>query len=111
MTITHFLQKAETFEITTYSPPSEPKQLRETHVAYSGSPHKHPYDDSRIILIADPFSRNTFYYEFGREDVAFAEELPNLVTPDDEAVSMVRIWVKKGSVALRTTPFRVEDTN
>lgn len=110
MTITHFLQKAEKFEITTYHPPSDPKRLRDTHVAYSGSPHKHPYDSSRIVLIADPCSRNTFYYEFSRDDIAFAEELPNLATPDDEIVSIVRIWVKKGSVALRTTPFRVEET-
>jgi len=110
MSITHFLQKAEQFALTTYQRPTDLKNLRKTHVAFSGSPRKHPSDATRIVLVADPFSRNTHYYEFNSEDIAFAEELPNLVTLDQEVITLVRIWVKKQCIGLRCTPFRVDDT-
>ena len=61
-----------------------------------------------MILIADPFSDNTFYYEFKAQDIAFAEDLPNITTLAGESVSMVRIWVKKQSIAVRCTPFIVD---
>ena len=110
MSITHFLQKTEQLALTTYRKPSDLKNLYRTHVAFSGTPRKHPYDEARIVLVADPFSRNALYYEFNTEDIAFVEELPNLVTPDQEIIAIVRLWVKKGCLGLRCTPFRVDDT-
>jgi inorganic pyrophosphatase len=61
-----------------------------------------------VILIADPFSPNTFFYEFNMEDVAFAEELPTIANLKGETVSMVRLWVKKKSIALQCIPFVVD---
>jgi inorganic pyrophosphatase len=51
-----------------------------------------------------------FGYEFIKEDISYFEELPNLVDPNGETVTMGRIWVKKGSLGIRCTPFIVEDT-
>ena len=105
-----FLAESEKFEIQAYKKPKDLKSLRKTHVSYMGSPQKHPYDEEKIILVSDPFSTNTFYYEFRSDDVSFMEKLPNLVDLDGQTVLMARIWVKKMSIGIRSVPFIVEDT-
>jgi inorganic pyrophosphatase len=97
------------WEIDKYRRPKDTVQLRNTHVAFSGAPRKHPHDPHRVILVVDPCSGNTFYYEFQIDDISYVEDLPNLVNLDNEVVPMVRIWVLKQSIAIRSTPFIVED--
>lgn len=104
------LKASEKFEIQTYKQPKDIATLLRTHVAFSGSPRNNPNDSRKIILIADPFSTNTFYYEFNTEDISYAEELPSLTSPSGETITMARIWVKKMSVGIRFLPFRVDDT-
>jgi hypothetical protein len=103
-------QEAIKFEIQTYRQPKDRKALRTTHVAFSGSPQRHPYDPDKIILVADPYSTHNFFYEFHKDDIAYVEELPSIVNADGETVTMVRIWIKKMSIGMRCTPFMVEDT-
>ena len=110
MPITTYLKASEKFEIQTYKQPKDIATLMRTNVAFSGSPRKKPNDSEKIILVADPFSTNTFYYEFNREDISYAEELPNLTSPSGETMTMVRIWVKKMSIGIRSFPFKVADT-
>jgi inorganic pyrophosphatase len=110
MTLTKFLQKADKFEIQAYRQPADHARLAETHIAYSGSPFKHPDNPEKIILVADPYSQNTFYYEFNRADITLAEDLPNIVNLENESLAMTRLWVKKGALAVRCTPFRVANT-
>ena len=110
MPITKFLQEAEKHELQPYTKPKDVKNLKETHVSFSGSPRKHPHDKERVILLADPYSTNTFYYEFKIKDISFVEELPNIVNMDQQAVTMARIWIKKKSIGIRCAPFIVEDT-
>lgn len=109
MVLTYFKKRADKFEIQTYRSPKDRRELRKGYVPFSGSPQKHPYDSEKFILISDPYSGNTFFYEFRKEDVSYIEELPNLVTLDGETVTMARIWIRKNSVAIRSTPFVVED--
>ncbi len=111
MTVPTFLQKAQKLDIEAYKKPKDWKGLSKTHVPYSGSPRKHPYDTNKVILVADPFSTNTFYYEFNIRDIEFIEDLPNMVNIEGDAVTMVRIWIKKKSIGVRCTPFVVEDIN
>jgi inorganic pyrophosphatase len=106
----HLLRETKTLEIQAYRKPEDFKAFLNTHVSFSGSPRKHPYDPAKVVLVADPYSTNTFYFEFRSEDISYVEELPNLVSAEGEAVTMVRIWVKKTSIGLRCTPFVVEDT-
>lgn len=106
MTIDKFLQKARKFEVESYK---KFRHLSFDHVAFTGTPKKHPYDEGRIILVTDPFSTQTAYYEFELADVEGVEELPNLTTIEGEAVTMVRLWVRKGCVGIRSVPFLVED--
>jgi inorganic pyrophosphatase len=94
------------FEIQTYR---NIKDLdRTTHTPFSGSPKKHPYDKTRVILVADPFTDNTFYYEFRGQDITCADELSSLTNIEGKSIPMVRIWVKKQSIAIQCTPFIVD---
>ncbi len=105
MTLT-VLEAIDKFEIQTYKKSSH--MDKKDHVPFSGSPKKHPWDPEKIILIVDPFTANTFYYEFNITDIGFAEELACMINIDGESVSMARIWVKKKSVAIQSTPFVVD---
>lgn len=111
MTVPTFLQKAQKLDLEAYKKAKDWKSLSITHVPYSGSPQKHPYDNQKVILVADPFSSNTFYYEFKIRDIEFIEDLHNIVNMEGEAVTMVRVWLKKKSIGVRCTPFVVEDIN
>lgn len=110
MPIHSLLQRTEKLEIEAYKKPKDLKSLLKSHVAFTGSPQKHPHNSNKVILISDPFSTNTFYYEFIKKDISYFEELPNLVDLNGETVTMGRIWVKKNSLGIRCTPFIVEDT-
>ena len=79
-----YIQKSQKFDIEAYKKPKDWKGLSKTHVPYSGSLQKHPFDKNRIILIADPFSTGTFYYEFRTRDIEYIEELPSIVTMEGE---------------------------
>ena len=110
MTSESYPQEAVKFHIQAYQKPKNVQALKKTHVSFSGSPKKHPYDRDKVILVSDPFSTHTLYYEFNKDDISYLEELPNLVNLDGETIMMVRIWVKKMSIGIRSSPFVVEDT-
>lgn len=107
MTAITSLQKAEKFEIEKYTAPKDIRSLSKTHVPYTGSPKKHPIDPEQIILIPDPYNRNSPYLEFSKPEISHVEKLANVVNLEGETVTMARIWVKKGSVAIQCTPFQV----
>lgn len=82
--------------------------LSKTHISFCGSPHEHPHDPETIILIVNPLSTFSSYYEFRIKDISYITKLPSLVSPEGEAILMARIWVKKGSIGIRSSPFCVE---
>jgi len=110
MPITKFLQGARQFEILTLRESHRYADLRDTHVPFSGSPHRHHSDADKFILVVDPYS-STLYYEFNTEDIDFVEELPSIVNLEGETMTMVLIWVKKKSLALRCSPFVVDSVS
>lgn len=107
MTVKELLKHAEKFEVDTYK---LSHNFRENHISFTGAPEKHPYADDKIILIQDPFSTNVSYYEFAATDIAGVEELPSLATIEGTSVKMCRVWVRRGSIGVRSVPFVVEDT-
>ena len=104
------LDRTDTFDIQKYRTPTDLRALRETHVPYTGSPRKHPYDSQRVILVTDPYSNNVTYFEFRIEDISHIEKLPNLVDMEGNIIRMARVWVKKRSIGILCAPFIVEDT-
>lgn len=110
MPLSNFPQSVIRFEIQVYQRPSDEKRLRDTHIAFSGAPQKHPTNAHKIVLVVDPYSDSTFYYEFNTTDISYVEELANIVTMDGEVIPMARVWVKKKSIAIRSTHFVVEST-
>jgi hypothetical protein len=109
MGVTQFLQASQKFEIQVFKRPKNIDQLWKSHVPFTGSPQKHPHDADKVIVVVDPYSTNPYYYEFQTQHIATVEELSNLVSRDGEAIPMARIWIRKGSVGLRCTPFVVAD--
>jgi len=110
MVLAKILESSREFEIQTYKKPEDTRQMNLTHVSFSGTPLHHPYDNEKVVLLSDPFSANTLYYEFFIKDISFAENLENIVDPEGKTLNIVRIWVKKKSVGIRCTPFIIEDT-
>ncbi len=109
MPLSNFPQEAREFEIQKYHRPHSVEELIRSHVCFSGSPLKHPLDSSKVVLVVDPASSSPFYYEFSIEDIGHIEELSHIVRPDGENITMARMWIKRGSVALRCLPFVVEE--
>ncbi|WP_022664002.1 hypothetical protein [Desulfospira joergensenii] len=107
MSLNNILGVKEKFEIQTYGKPGDFDVSR--HIPFTGSPKKHPHEKDKVILIADPFSANTFFYEFKARDISFAEELPSIANMEGKSVPMARIWLKKQSVGVQCTPFVVDD--
>jgi len=105
----NFPERIKKFELEACKKPKNLKGLRKTHVAFSGSLVKHPYDPKKVILVPDPYGGNPHYYEFNNHDIHFMEKLPNIVNVDGETVNMVRLWVKKMSTGVLCTPFFVEE--
>jgi inorganic pyrophosphatase len=101
------LDKVRHFEITIYE---KRANLNLTHVPFSGNPQRHEHDPTKLVLVSDPFSTNTCYFEFDLDDIDYVEKLPSVATAEGRALSMVRIWVRRQSVAVRCTPFVVENT-
>ncbi|MBC2710955.1 MAG: inorganic pyrophosphatase Ppa [Desulfosarcina sp.] len=101
------LQKVEKFEIEKYKAPKDIQSLSKTHVPFTGSPQKHPLDPEQIIVVPDPYNCTSPYLEFSKNDITHVEKLANIVNLEGETVTMARIWVKKGSIAIQCTPFQV----
>jgi hypothetical protein len=105
-----FPQEGKKFEIQAFKRPKDLRDLGETHVPFSGSPYKHPYDPEKVLLVTDPYSTNTSYFEFKVDDISYVEELPSLVDLEGRTVTMTRIWIRKRSVGVLCMPFVVEGT-
>jgi inorganic pyrophosphatase len=105
----HFLQKAEKFEIQAYEKPIGIAELKKTHMAFSGMLFKHADDPDVVVLLAEPYGNQTFYYEFLINDISYIEEVSNITNLEGAVVVITRIWVKKGAIGVRCLPFRVEE--
>ncbi len=110
MVLRNFPEAIKEFAIQVYQKPENENDLRQTHISFSGTPQKHPFDTDRVVLVMDPYSSNVSYLEFLSRDVSFVEELRNMVDPDGHVIPFMRLWVKKGSIGVRSTPFVVANT-
>jgi len=85
---------------------SEPPQ---DAVAFTGTLRKHPYDEDKCLLIADPTGCEAAIFEFRIEDVLAIVELPSPVDEAGQSRPLARLWVRRGSFGIRYEPFEVDD--
>ena len=69
----------------------------------------HPYEKEKFILVADPLSDHTYFLEFHKADVVYAEDLSSVST-GSETIPMTRIWISQGVIGIRYEPFIVGKT-
>jgi len=108
VSIMHFLETIPKLEIVSFTDTDRIRMLKKNHLPFCGTPKKHPYDGEKIFLLADPQGCDPIYYDFHIKDIAFVEELPKIVDIDGRTVSRIRLWIRRGSIATRCTPFLVE---
>jgi hypothetical protein len=108
MTMHNFPQAVKNFSLQPYSKPRDIHELCQTHVAFCGAPMQHPHDARKILVVADAAGSSPFYYEFYAQDIECMEELPHITNLSGETINMVRVWIKKGCMAVRCIPFVVE---
>ena len=78
-------------------------------IAFTGILRKHPYDEEKCLLIADPTGCDPAIFEFRNADVLGAEEMPSPIDGSGNSLQIVRIWIRKGSFGIRYEPFEVDD--
>jgi hypothetical protein len=105
MAVKNYLDTQPLFDITRYKTHID---LEKEAVAFTGAPRMHPYDEKKILIVKDPFSNDTLFYEFKIGDILQVDEMPSLGTDSGRNVNMARVWVKKGSLGMRYEPFEVD---
>lgn len=106
MSIKKYLETAPLYKIIPYNKHLDPG---DEAVSFIGAPRAHPYDREKIILISHPFTSNTEFFEFRMEDVVKIDESSSIATETGRNITMVKVWVRKGSLGLRYQPFEVDD--
>jgi len=81
--------------------------FREDYSSFEGSPRRHPSNDKILILVTNPFDENMMFYEFNLDTVSAVEEIGTITSSDSKSAYQVRIWVKKGTLAVKSETFIV----
>ena len=105
MSLKKYLDTAPLYDIERYDSHID---LEKEAVSFVGAPRKHPYDDEKLLLVLDPFSSNTMFYEFQVNDICYVEDVASIGTESGQNLPMVKIWIKKGSLGLQYQPFEVD---
>ncbi len=104
MSVKKYLETQPLYEIVKYR--KRPEAMEDA-VCFTGAVRKHPYDKEKLLLISEPFSSDTQFYEFLIPDIVYYEELPNITTDGGESLFMLKIWVKNGSFGMQYHPFEI----
>ena len=102
------MKKAFFFEVQLSLKPRE--DLKNQALSFSGSLRQH-YNPNMVLLLTHPLERSGKIYEFRLEDILYAQDLPSISRPNGVTVEQTRLWVRRGSPAMRMQPFRVGNSN
>ncbi len=81
--------------------------LKEDFIPFEGSPKKHPSNDNILMLITNPFEENKKFYEFYMDTISAIEEIGTISSEDFKSAYQIRIWVRKGTMAIKSETFIV----
>ncbi len=104
MSIREYLEAEPLTELVKYR--SEPPK---DAIPFIGTLRKHPYDEAKCLLIADPDGREPSVFEFRIADVVAVEELPSPVGETGQPRPLARLWLRRGSFGIRYVPFEVDE--
>lgn len=82
---------------------SEELQFEDTHTPLEGTPQKHPFDRTKVILHKNPIEETASYWEIPLSSIGRIEECDSIVTEDGQTALIVKLWVRKGTKALLCT--------
>jgi hypothetical protein len=108
MSIKRYLETSEFLPIEQYQ--SADCNFEEC-IAFTGSLRRHPYDDDKIVLIYHAFRDDPLFFEFKLNDIRYIEEMPNIVTESGENLATNKVWIQKGSLAVKYDAFEVNAQN
>jgi len=74
---------------------------------FEGSPKRHPTNENVLILITNPFQENKIFFEFHLDTITAVEEIGTLTSDEKNSVYQIRVWVKKGTIAVKSETFIV----
>ena len=83
-----------------------PADLLEEAVAFEGSLRLH-YNPGLVLL--NPLELNSTLFEFRVGDILYAEQLASISRENGVTVERVRLWVRRGSPAVKMQPLRVDE--
>lgn len=114
MNLIEMLEEEPLYEVIRYRS-GTPKDA----IAFVGTLRKHPYDEGKCILLADPVSSESAgkklagsspaILEFRKADIKAVEEQPSLVDETGHSRQVMKLWIRRGSLGVRYEPFEVED--
>ncbi len=81
--------------------------LKQDNEVFEGSPKRHPNSENIIILVQNPFDEKKVFYEFYMDTISSIEEIGTLSSDDGKNAYMIRVWVKKSSLAIKSETFIV----
>jgi inorganic pyrophosphatase len=79
----------------------------EEYQPFEGSPKRHPTNENIIILISNPFEDIKKFFEFHLDSISAVEEIGTVTSNDNTSVYQIRVWVKKGTMAVKSETFIV----
>lgn len=101
--IRKLLEISDKFDIKKY----ECEDLSQTHSGFEGTPRKHPYDKSRVLIVTNPFDESQLFYEFPIKSIDFIEDIETITSEDGRSAPILRFWIKKGTMGIKSEPFIV----
>lgn len=110
MSISEYLDSSPFFDIVRYG-----KSEAFNAIAFIGTLRKHPYDPDKCLLLTARQEKlkwldEGIIIEFRISDVQAADEIASPIDQLGVTRPLVRLWVKKGAIALRYDPFEVSET-
>jgi inorganic pyrophosphatase len=79
----------------------------EEYQPFEGSPKRHLTNENILILISNPFENNKKFFEFHLDKISAIEEIGTVTSNDNTSVYQIRVWVKKGTMAVKSETFIV----
>jgi len=77
-------------------------------ICFIGTPFRNTGLKNKLLLSSSLHLKNNIFFEFDVKDIIKIEEIDKIVDNQGNSIPVIKIWVKKGSKALKHEPFIVE---